>query len=71
MSVRCGFCGHRFDPAEAARACGGCPLRGTCGALRCPRCGYEMPPPAMLVGWLRRLRERLGGVPSRRRGGVR
>lgn len=56
--MRCGFCGYEFDPAEAGNACAGCPLVGDCHLIRCPRCGYEMPPEAKLVGWLRRLRQR-------------
>ncbi len=54
--MRCGFCGHEFDQAEAQVACRACPLAGGCHLLRCPRCGYENPPEAKLVAWLRRLR---------------
>jgi len=56
--MRCGFCGYEFDPADVEIACSGCPLAGDCHLIRCPRCGYEMPPEAKLVGWLRRLRRR-------------
>jgi hypothetical protein len=56
--MKCGFCGYEFDPADAESACAGCPLVGDCHLIRCPRCGYEMPPEAKLVGWLRRLRQR-------------
>jgi hypothetical protein len=56
--MRCGFCDYAFDPADAETACTGCPLVGDCHLIRCPRCGYEMPPEAKLVGWLRRLRKR-------------
>ena len=56
--MRCGFCGYEFDPTSAGAVCGGCPLAGNCHLVRCPRCGYEMPPEAKLVGWLRRLRRR-------------
>jgi adenine-specific DNA methylase len=27
--------------------------------IRCPRCGYEMPPEAKLIRWLRKVRARL------------
>ncbi|HJW88999.1 MAG TPA: hypothetical protein VJ436_00010 [Anaerolineales bacterium] len=37
-------------------ACLGCPVTRGCHLVRCPRCGYEMPPEARLVGWLRRLK---------------
>ncbi len=54
--MKCGFCGHEFDPAQADRACSGCPLVGNCALVRCPQCGYEMPPESKLIGWLRKLR---------------
>ncbi|MEE8391112.1 MAG: hypothetical protein V3S14_09995 [Anaerolineae bacterium] len=57
MKTKCGFCGHEFDPAEAETACAGCPLASGCHLIRCPQCGYEMPPEAKLVGWLRGLRK--------------
>ncbi len=59
--MRCGFCGYEFDPSDAESACAGCPLVRGCHLVRCPRCGYEMPPEAKLVGWLRRLRRRSEG----------
>jgi len=31
-------------------------LSAICHLIRCPHCGYEMPPEAKLGGWLRRLR---------------
>ena len=58
MSVKCDLCGYRFEPTEAEAACAGCPLARGCRLVRCPRCGYEMPPEARLTGWLRRLRRR-------------
>jgi hypothetical protein len=51
--MKCGFCAYEFDPARAEQACSGCPLVGDCRLVRCPRCGYEMPPEAKLVSWLR------------------
>ncbi len=58
--MRCGFCGYQFDLAEVSAACAGCPLMRNCHLIRCPRCGYEMPPEAKLAGWLRRLRGKPG-----------
>jgi hypothetical protein len=65
--MRCGFCDCEFDPADAETACSGCPLVGDCRLVRCPRCGYEMPPEAKLVAWLRKLRQRQRpeGSPSK------
>jgi hypothetical protein len=66
--VKCGFCGYDFDPAQVQTACKGCPLAKECHLVRCPRCGYEMPPEAKLVRWVRRLLQRtqpgLGPTPS-------
>lgn len=63
-AIKCGFCGLEFDPAQAAAACRSCPLARGCGLVRCPRCGYEMPPEARLVTWLRKLgrRRQSGGL---------
>ncbi len=60
--MKCGFCGYEFDPADAQSACNGCPLMPGCHLLRCPRCGYEMPPEAGLITLLRKLRERSHGT---------
>jgi hypothetical protein len=49
----CGFCGFEFDPDQAETACPACPLARGCRLVCCPRCGYQMPPEAKLVGWLR------------------
>jgi hypothetical protein len=54
--MHCSMCGHEFEPAEAGVACAGCPLVPGCHLLRCPRCGYEMPPEAKLVSLIRKLR---------------
>ena len=56
--MRCGFCGHEFDASDAQSSCAACPVAGGCHMVRCPRCGYEMPPEAKLIRWLRTLRER-------------
>jgi Fe2+ transport system protein FeoA len=58
--VRCGLCGHRFDPRVLA-CHDGCPLGPTCRLICCPNCGYEVPdesrvPGARLVARLRRNR---------------
>jgi hypothetical protein len=53
------MCGNQFEAAEAQSACSGCPLVPGCHLLRCPRCGYEMPPESKLVKWLRERRQRI------------
>jgi uncharacterized C2H2 Zn-finger protein len=50
------MCAYEFDPETAEIACGGCPLVKGCHLVRCPRCGYEMPPEAVLVRWVKKLR---------------
>jgi hypothetical protein len=55
--VKCGFCGHEFNPDHAQTACTACPLARGCHLVCCPQCGYQMPPEAKLVRWLRRLRQ--------------
>jgi tRNA(Ile2) C34 agmatinyltransferase TiaS len=57
--MKCGFCGYEFDPSDAQSSCGACPMAGGCHLVRCPRCGYEMPPEARLIRWLRTVRARL------------
>lgn len=52
--MTCGFCGLVFDASAAEVACVGCPLAGGCHLVRCPRCGYEMPPESPVVNWVRR-----------------
>jgi hypothetical protein len=56
--MNCSFCGYDFDPDEAESACASCPVAKGCHLVRCPRCGYEMPPEARLVRWVRKLRQR-------------
>ncbi len=53
--MRCDFCGYTFSADAAEIACSACPLAGNCHLVRCPRCGYEMPPEAKLVTWLKRI----------------
>lgn len=39
--VRCGLCGHRFDPGELA-CHAECPLGAHCTLICCPNCGYQV-----------------------------
>ena len=57
--MKCGFCGYEFDSSDAQSSCGACPVARGCHLVRCPRCGYEMPPEARLVSWLRNARARV------------
>lgn len=55
--LTCSFCHHRFTQEESAVSCGKCSLFGAggCKKLRCPQCGYEMPPPPRLPGVIAKL----------------
>jgi len=57
--MKCGFCGYEFSPQEGIAACSVCPLAKNCRLVRCPRCGFEMPPEATLVRLARELHRRL------------
>ena len=59
-TITCSFCGREFSLEESVKSCAGCSLFGTggCRKVRCPHCGYEMPPPARLPGLIRRLARR-------------
>jgi hypothetical protein len=34
----------KFEEQAAERACQHCPLKRGCHLLKCPNCGFEMPP---------------------------
>jgi len=52
--MKCSFCGHEFSSGEAETACRSCPLVKGCHLIRCPQCGFEMPPEPKLIAWLRK-----------------
>ncbi len=41
--MKCPLCGLEFKEEEGASHCRGCPLARSCGLIRCPNCGYEVP----------------------------
>lgn len=51
--MKCGLCGAEFDEKDAKASCARCPFHG-CGLLRCPKCGYEMPPEPRWLKWFKR-----------------
>ena len=57
--VICPFCALEFEAADSACE-HGCPLRTSCGLLRCPSCDYEFPRAGRSTSWLGRL---LRGTP--------
>lgn len=60
--MTCGMCGRTFTAADSAASCARCSLFGAggCHKVRCPHCGYEMPPPSRLGGLLSRVFGRQG-----------
>ncbi|CEO89267.1 MAG TPA: ferrous iron transport protein A [Syntrophaceticus sp.] len=57
--MKCSFCGYEFNETTA-HGCGPCPLSTTCGKVKCPHCGFEMPRENLIFGWFRRRRHRAG-----------
>jgi hypothetical protein len=41
--MKCSLCGLEFKEEEGLSACRGCRLARSCGLVRCPRCGYQVP----------------------------
>ena len=50
----CSFCGKKFDETHAVSSCQGCPMSKGCKMIRCPHCGYEMPPEPKWIGALKK-----------------
>jgi len=62
--ITCPMCNTSFSEEESAACCTHCSLFGAggCHMLRCPRCGYELPPPARLPKLLAKLAKTLTGT---------
>ncbi len=39
----CPACNHDYEETSSEVACGACLMRGSCGLVKCPHCGYETP----------------------------
>ncbi len=53
--MKCSLCGFEFDQRKADLACQGCFTAKGCKLVKCPDCGYEMPPEPE---WLKKIVER-------------
>lgn len=53
--MRCSLCGYEFGEDQAQTACKGCLIMKGCKLIRCPNCGFEMPPEPK---WLKSLKRR-------------
>jgi hypothetical protein len=52
--IRCPLCAVEYEEAESRACHAACGIRSGCQLLRCPSCGYEIPPPARMTRWLSR-----------------
>lgn len=48
----CPACKHEYSPNASTVECGACLMRGSCGLVKCPECGYETPREPGFVGRL-------------------
>lgn len=66
MTHACPMCNHRFTTEDSAQCCSRCAMFGAggCQKMRCPQCGYEMPPPARLPGLIKKVVAKLTGKKS-------
>lgn len=53
--MKCPFCSNEFDEKDAVKGCKGCYTLGACNMVKCPRCGYEIPPEPKWVSRLRKI----------------
>ena len=57
MMSKCSFCGYEFSEEQGTAGCKGCPLHKSCGKLKCPNCGFEIPKEPKFIAWLRKWRD--------------
>ena len=50
--MKCSFCSYEFDEKHALSSCAGCSKLSNCTTIKCPRCGYKVPPEPK---WLKRI----------------
>lgn len=55
--MKCTLCGYEYKESEAAHACKGCSLIKGCHLVKCPNCGFEMPPEPKWAKFLEKRRE--------------
>jgi hypothetical protein len=54
--ITCSFCGYEFSELDSQVGCQGCPLHKSCGKVKCPNCGFEIPKEPKLISWLKKKR---------------
>ncbi len=53
--MRCPFCSFEIDDQSPVLACKRCSSFAGCKMVKCPRCGYEVPPEPKWAKTLRKL----------------
>ncbi|MFC1807555.1 hypothetical protein ACFL0T_04230 [Candidatus Omnitrophota bacterium] len=53
--MRCALCSHEFNEDSAKRSCSACFKIGKCEMIKCPKCGYEIPPEPEWIKKVKRL----------------
>ena len=72
--MKCSLCGFLFEESSAASCCGSCPMNSNCKLIKCPRCGFETPPPPQWAetlviftkGYYRKCRNKAGAFFRRK-----
>lgn len=57
--MKCELCGLEFRKEEGEKACKNCLLSKSCGMIKCPRCGYEIPDESSLSKILKKWSQKL------------
>ena len=57
--MKCSLCGFEFKEEDGQAACKGCTLSRSCGLIKCPNCGYEIPKESGIIKKLKRWEERI------------
>jgi len=55
--MKCPLCGLEFEESEGLAACKSCPVSRTCGLVKCPNCGYEVPGDPQVVKLIKKWRK--------------
>lgn len=57
--MKCQLCGLEFKEEDGQAACKGCAISKSCGLIKCPNCGYEIPREPGLIKKLKRWKEKI------------
>ena len=57
--MKCQLCGLEFKEEDGRATCKGCTLSRSCGLIKCPNCGYEIPREPDFIKSLKRWKEKI------------